>query len=230
MPAPTIATAQEGAAAVAVGDDAERQQRVLDAALDRRRTRRAARRRRRVPAIVSGAPQPSRLGVGEAVDEREQAGRGGERAGHVDPRPARPAPSSASRRSAATAAGTARIRLTNIVQRQSRYSVSAPPRIRPTAAPEAAMIAEDAERAVALRGNRERRGQQAQRRRREQRGERALERAGGDEDAEALGEPAERGGGGEAGEADDEDALAAERGRRGARRAAAGCRTRARTR
>src|SRR5262249_19103204 len=45
-----------------------------------------------------------------------------------------------SRRSAATAAGTARKTLMNIDQRQSRYWVRAPPRTRPTAAPDAAIV------------------------------------------------------------------------------------------
>ena len=54
------------------------------------------------------------------------------------------------------------------------------------------------------------RGQQRERGGREQRAEDALQRAGGDEHAEALGGAAERRGDGEAEQAGDEDALAAE--------------------
>ena len=70
--------------------------------------------------------------------------------------------------------------------------------------------AEDAERAVALRRDGEGGGEEAERGRGEQCGERSLQRAGGDEHAEALGHAAERGRHGEAGEPDDEHALATE--------------------
>jgi hypothetical protein len=75
--------------------------------------------------------------------------------------------------------------LTNSVQRQSRISVSAPPRIRPRAAPEAPITPKTENARLRSSGDRERRGQQAQGRRREQRGEGALQRASTDEDGEA---------------------------------------------
>ena len=127
-----------GAAATAVGDDAQRQQRVLDPALDRdeRGEQDGAGGQ---GADVSGAPQPCVSALEKPKTRREQAGRRGERAGDVDPRPCGRRVSSPSRRTAAIAAGTARTRFTYMHQRQSRYSVSAPPRMRPTAAPEPAI-------------------------------------------------------------------------------------------
>ena len=111
---------------------------------------------------------------------------------------------------AASAAGTANARFTNRHQRQLRYSVSTPPRIRPIAAPPTATAPNDAERLAALLGIGERRRQQRQRGRCEQRAEDALQRAGRDEHLEALREAAERARDGEAAEADDERALAPE--------------------
>ena len=100
---------EERAAAGAVAHDAQRQQRVRDAALDRdegdqQRDAGGQRgdRQRRAPAV--------RLGAREAVHEREQAARGGERAGHVEPRPRRggrsPGRAAAARRSARGSPGT----------------------------------------------------------------------------------------------------------------------------
>ena len=66
--------------------------------------------------------------------------------------------------------------------------------------------AEDAERAGALLGMGEGRGQHGQRGGGEDRGERALQRAGADEQLEALRGAAEGGGDGEADEADEEHA------------------------
>ena len=68
----------------------------------------------------------------------------------------------------------------------------------------------DAERLAALGRVGERRRQQRQRRGREQRAEHALQRAGADEHAEALGRAARGGGAGEAEQAGDERPLAAE--------------------
>src|SRR5258708_1318616 len=95
------------------------------------------------------------------------------------------------RRSAAIAVGMARITFTYMHQRQSRYSVSAPPRIRPTAAPEPA-IAPNTKRPVALGRRGEGGGQQTEGRRGQQRGEAALRGAGDHEDSETLGKTAER--------------------------------------
>ena len=128
-----------GAAARAVGDDAQRQQRVLDAALDR--DERGEQRRRRRRGRRSSAARPSRASR-RWRSRRPGANRPAEAVivpgmsirGLTDG-----AVSAPRRRSAAIAAGTARIRFTYMHQRQSRYSVSAPPRIRPTAAPEPAI-------------------------------------------------------------------------------------------
>ena len=171
-----------------------------------------------------------RVRVREAVDQREQAGRGRDRAGQVDPR-ARGMPR---RRTSIVNAGDARpgtaiSTFTYIAQRHDRYSVSTPPMIRPTAPPAPAIAPNTPNALGTIGAGRERRREQRQRGRREQRAEDALQRAGRDEHVEALGRAADRRGGREADQADDEDVLAAEAGRRSARRAAAGCRTRART-
>ena len=80
-----------------------------------------------------------------------------------------------------------------MTQRQSRNSRQRAAEDQADGGARAGDRAEDAERAVALRRNGEGRRQQAERGRREQRRERTLERAGGDEHPEALGQAADRG-------------------------------------
>ena len=143
-------------------DDAQRQQRVRDAALDRRRTRRAATTPAASATIVTGWPQRVRLGVREAVDEREQARRsrsacpGGRcaaasAAACVDEQRAarRRRPGS---RTAGSRTGTSA---------SDSNSVRMPPSSRPTRRAAAGDRAEDAERLAALVGVGERRGRAA---------------------------------------------------------------------
>ena len=170
------------------------------------------------------------LGVGEAVDEREQAGRGGQRARDVELRAGAGTRCSCSSSERADRGRDAKSRFTYRHQRQERYSVSTPPSSRPIGGAAAGDRAEDAERLAALLRVGERGGQQRQRGGSEQRAEDALHGARGDQHAEAVGGAAERGGDGEADQADDEGPLAAEEVADAGRRAAAGCRTRARRR
>ena len=160
-------------------------------------------------ASVTGSVQPSDSARRHAEHEREQAGRGDERAGDVEPRPRR-------RRHVveqAQAADRGRDR------EQDRH-VQAPAPVEHLGQEAAEQQAEgaagagdravDAERLGALAGLGERGGEQRERGRGEQRGEHALEGAGADEQPEALRGAAERGCTGEADQAGDERPLAAE--------------------
>ena len=146
----------------------------------------------------------------ETVDQAEQAGRRRDGAGDVDP-----GPQCGRRLRTEEAQGGDRGG-----DREEQVHVHAPAPVQvlgqrpaedqPDRRAGAGDHAEHAERLVALGGNGEGRGQQAEGRRGQQRGEAALQGAGDDEDLEALGETAECGCDGEPGEAGDEDALAAE--------------------
>ena len=137
-----------------------------------------------------GAPAVG-LGVGEAVHEREQARGGGQRAGQVDPRPAR----LHGAREETKGGGGGR-------NREDEVDEHRPPPVQvlgqratedqADGGARRADHAEDGEGSVALFRDGEGRGQQAQGRRREQRGERTLQRACADEDGEARCGTAER--------------------------------------
>jgi hypothetical protein len=147
----------------------------------------------------------------EAVDEREQAGRGGQRAGDVEPRAvAALRPDVVQQRSAPIAAGTANSRFTYRHQRQDSVLGEHAAEQQADRAAAAGDRAEDAERLAALGRVGERRGQQRQRRGREQRAERALQRRGRRRARRSSGGAAERRGDGEAEQAADERPLAAE--------------------
>jgi hypothetical protein len=150
------------------------------------------------------------LGVGEAVDEREQARRGGQRARQVDCR--------AVRRHGVLDEQSQRDDGGRHGQDQVDEQRPAPVEdLRQRAAEDQAEgcargadHAEDRERAVALLRDGERRRQQAERGGREESGEGALQRTSADEDGEARSEAADRGGDGEPGQPSDEHPLAAE--------------------
>ena len=127
-----------GAAAVTVEDDAQRQQRVGDALLDRHEP--GEQGDARDQEADRGAVRPRRLRrVREAVDQREQAGARGERARDVQARLVRAATCWSTTSRAPNTATPANARFTYRHQRQDRYSVSTPPMSRPTAAPEPAI-------------------------------------------------------------------------------------------
>ncbi len=199
---------QVGAAAGAVEDDAHRQQRVGDAALDRDEGgeqedagAEADDRQRRAPAVGFRAR--------EAVDDPEQAEGGGDRTRNVDLRGA------VSDLVDDQGEGADRGR-----NREGEVDVHGPApgdvlgedaaEQKTDGGTTAGDRAEDAERLAALGRVGEGRGQQRERARGEQCAEHALQRARGDQHLEAGRGAADRRGGGEPEQADDEDALATE--------------------
>src|SRR6266566_8546004 len=90
-------------------------------------------------AIVSDAPQPCVSALDKPYTRPTRPADAVTAPGMSMSRLVVAAVSRPRRRSAANAVGTARITFTYMHQRQSRYSVRAPPRIRPTAAPEPAI-------------------------------------------------------------------------------------------
>ena len=198
----------ERAAAGAVEHDAQRQQRVRGAPLDRDE-RAEQRDAGGEEATVSGSPQLVRLGVREAVDDGEQAARGGQHAGQVEARAV-----------GVRRVGDERDRADGGRDREGEVDVhrEAPGEVLGEDAAEQQADraagtgdgAEDAERACAVAAGRERRRQQRERGGREQRAEDALHGAGADEHLEALRCAADGGRGGEAEQAGDERPLAAE--------------------
>src|SRR5205823_13830709 len=158
-------------------------------------------RRRRPPAVA--------LGLREPVDEGEQTGGRGERAGDVEPR--------AGRADLVFHEGQGAERRRD---REGEVYVHGPapgqrlgedaPKQQAEGAGAAGDSAVDAERPQALAGDGERGREQRERRGREQRAEHALDGAGADEHAEALRRAARRGRDRESDQADDERALAPE--------------------
>ncbi len=199
-----------GAAADAVGDDPERQQRVRDARLDEHERGEqhhggasADDRHRVTPGV--------HLGVREAVDQREQPRRGEQRCPRGPAAGARAARTLSKQPAGGDAAG----------HREQEVHVQAPAPDEPLGEDAAEQQARRAAPPPAIapkmpnalpRSCRvgERDGEQCERRRREQRSEDALRRARGDEHAEGPGGTADRGGDGEAEQAADERPLAPE--------------------
>ena len=210
MPAPAIADRQERAAAVAVGDDAERQQRVGDAraaSATNPASRSALARGRRAS---TGSPQPSVSARERPNTSANRPDGRGERAGDVEPRPRGDGhvvqqPRAADRRrdgeqdrrrtgtSASRAPRSARRRAAGRTRRRCRRWRR---RRRTPCARSAGSVnvvaSSDSAAGASMRG------------------EHALQRARADQQLEALGGAAERRGAGEAEQADDEDPLAAE--------------------
>ena len=199
---------EERAAAGAVGDHAQRQQRVRDPPLqgDERGQQHGAGDQASDGAGIAPAV---RLAPGQPVHEREQAGRGGQRPGEVEPRPV------GSRDLVEQAAARDRRR-----DGEHDRHVQAPAPVEQLGQRAAEQQADraahagdggvDPERLAALGGVGERRRQQRQRGGREHRGERALHRSGADEHVVALRGAADGGGAGEAQQPRDERPLAAE--------------------
>ena len=149
------------------------------------------------------------LGARHAEHEREQAGGGDERAGDVEPGPRRcryvveqPQAADRGRDGEEDRHVQAPAPVEHLGQEAAEQQAEG--------AAGAGDGAVDAERLGALGGLGERRGEQGERGRGEHRGEHALERAGADEQLEALRGAAERGCTGEAEQAGDERPLAAE--------------------
>ena len=199
---------QVRARARAVAQDADREERVRHARLDRGERRQQHRARAEHDERHGIAPGV-RLGVREAVDEPEQAGRRRGGAEQVEPPPVPvDVPGEQPRGGHRRRDGEQQVHVQAPAPGEPLGERAAEQQ--PDGGPAAGDGAEDAERLPALGRLGERRGEERERGGREQRAEDALRGAGGDEHAERAGGASYGRGGGEAEQPGDERPLAAE--------------------